>query len=225
MLSKSYFPLVRPSKTCFIVLACRGFWKTRLIRVLWDVPKNPNSCGTASHGVGPGRFLHFGIPVPKADVLAGWKRRQQRFAPDCSHMCWDRWTLQCFRAKKFTLQSSLSRSDRFSSRDNTRAPKMSFALAMILTMNARRFQRTHTSSGMRSSLCTSKDTGMGNIYIAHICASESMMDAVRVTVVGSACAGLELDAGSGHKRQIFQCMLCWRHTMVFLNMCPFSIFV
>ena len=39
---------------------------------------------------------------------------------------------------------------------------------------------------------------MGNIYTAHICASESMMDAVRVTVVGSACAGLGLDAGSGH---------------------------
>ena len=40
---------------------------------------------------------------------------------------------------------------------------------------------------------------MGNIYTAHICASESMMNAVRVTVVGPACAGLGLDAGSGHK--------------------------
>ena len=64
--------------------------------------------------VGPGRFLHFGITVPKADVLSGWKRRQQRFAPDCSHMCWDKRTLQCFRAKKvhvavltFTLRSFL----------------------------------------------------------------------------------------------------------------------
>ena len=34
------------------------------------------------------------------------------------------------------------------------------------------------------------------IDLAHIC--ESMMDAVHAAVFGSACAGLELDAGSGH---------------------------
>ena len=32
--------------------------------------------------------------------------------------------------------------------------------------------------------------------MTHISGSESMMDAVYATVVGSACAGLELDAGS-----------------------------
>ena len=37
------------------------------------------------------------------------------------------------------------------------------------------------------------------IDFAHICGSESMMDAVHATVVGTAWAGLEIDAGSGHK--------------------------
>ena len=49
--------------------------------------------------VGPGRFLRFGISMPKANVVSGRKRGQQRFAPYCPQMCWDRWTLQCFRTK------------------------------------------------------------------------------------------------------------------------------
>ena len=52
---------------------------------------------------------------------------------------------------------------------------------------------------MGSSLSTSKDSGMGVIDFAQNCGSESMMDAVHATVVGTACAGLELDASSGHK--------------------------
>ena len=193
------FPLVRPSKTCFIVLACRGFWKTRLIRVLWDVPKKIQTPAAQPRtGWALADFCILGSPCRKRTFLLvgnADSRDSHRIARICAGT-----DGRCSVSgrKKFTLQSSLSRSDRFSSRDNTRAPKMSFALAMTLTMNARRFQRTHTLTGMRSSLSTSKDTGMGNIYIAHICASESMMDAVRVTVVGSACAGLELDAGSGH---------------------------
>ena len=39
---------------------------------------------------------------------------------------------------------------------------------------------------------------MGVVDIAHFCGSESIVDAVHATVVGSACAGLELDADSGH---------------------------
>ena len=38
--------------------------------------------------------------------------------------------------------------------------RLSFALAMVLTMNARRFQRTHPLSGTGSSLNASKDIGM-----------------------------------------------------------------
>ena len=40
---------------------------------------------------------------------------------------------------------------------------------------------------------------MGGIDLTHICGTESMIDAVRAAVVGSACTGLELDEGSGHK--------------------------
>ena len=42
--------------------------------------------------------------------------------------------------------ASKSRSEFCSPRDHTRPPFLSFALAMILTMNARRFQRTHPLS-------------------------------------------------------------------------------
>ena len=40
---------------------------------------------------------------------------------------------------------------------------------------------------------------MGIVDLTQICGSESMANAVHATVVGSACGGLELDAGSGHK--------------------------
>ena len=65
--------------------------------------------------------------------------------------------------------------------------------------HARTFQRRHPLSVMGSSLGALKDTGLGGIDLAHISGSESMMDAVHATVVASDCAGLELDAGSGHK--------------------------
>ena len=40
---------------------------------------------------------------------------------------------------------------------------------------------------------------MGVIDFAHNRGSESMIDAVHATVLGTAGAGLEFDAGSGHK--------------------------
>ena len=55
---------------------------------------------------------------------------------------------------------------------------------------------------------------MGVIDLALFCGSESLMDAVHTTMVGSACAGRELDAGAGHKvRSSNVCF--WRHTIVF----------
>ena len=39
---------------------------------------------------------------------------------------------------------------------------------------------------------------MGVIDLAHICGSESIVDVVHAVEVDSACAGHELDAGSGH---------------------------
>ena len=58
-------------------------------------------------------------------------------------------------------KASASRSECYSSRDHTRLPRLSVALTVVLTMNARRFQRTHLLSGMGSSLNASKDVGVG----------------------------------------------------------------
>ena len=72
----------------------------------------------------------------------------------------------------------------------TPTSRLSFALAIVPTMNAREW----------TGICnSSEDTGMGVTDFAHIRGSESMMDAVHATGVGSVCAGLGLDAGSGHK--------------------------
>ena len=58
-------------------------------------------------------------------------------------------------------KASKSRSELCFSRGDTRPHRLSFALAMILTMNARRFQRTHPFSEMGSALSASKDIAIG----------------------------------------------------------------
>ena len=111
-------------------------------------------------------FLRFGITVQKADVISVWFRGQQRFAPCCSQLCWDRWTLRCLPWRKHVHpNASASRSECYSSRDHTRSPRLSFALAMVLTMNARRFGR---SSGMGPPLNPSKEMGMVLQWLAQI---------------------------------------------------------
>ena len=54
-----------------------------------------------------------------------------------------------------------SRSESSSSRDHTSPRILSFALAMTLTLNARHFQRTQLSRGMKTSLDASKGIDMG----------------------------------------------------------------
>ena len=54
-------PPLLPLRTCFIVPACRGLWKTRVIRGCGSA-EDPEFCGTASHGLGPVRFWCFGSP-------------------------------------------------------------------------------------------------------------------------------------------------------------------
>ena len=80
---------------------------------------------------------------------------------------------------------------------------MSFALAVVLTMNARRFQRTHPSRGMASALNASKDIAMSVTDLALVCESEPVLGAVCTAVVGSACTARVLDAGSSSRGQIF----------------------
>ena len=82
--SASATNLLHPARTPWILEHPCDSW-------LWD--------GTASHGLGPGGFLFFWITLQKANVVSGWKRGQQRSAPCCSQVCWDRRALQCFRSK------------------------------------------------------------------------------------------------------------------------------
>ena len=96
-------------------------------------------------------------------------------------------------------KASASRSEYGSSRAHTHPLRLSFVFAMVLTSNPRRFQRSHLLSDMGSPLNVSKDTVIGVIDLAHICGSESSVDVVHAAEVDSACAGPELDAGSGHK--------------------------
>ena len=136
------FPPLLPSKTCF-VLACRGFWNTRVIR----------GCGTCRkskllrHGFarpGPWRiFAFFGSPRRKRTLfLVGSvdSRDLRRVARTCAGTG-GRYSVSR-QNKKFIHMASASRSKSSSSPDHTRALRLSFALATILSMNARRFQRT-----------------------------------------------------------------------------------
>ena len=54
---------------------------------------------------------------------------------------------------------------------------------MILTMNARQFQRTHPLSGMGSSLNASEDFGMGVTDLAPVCNTDTVMDAMYTAIV------------------------------------------
>ena len=61
--------------------------------------ENPDPCGAASHGLGPGRFLCFWISVQQANVVSGRECGQQGCTPCCTKVCWDRRALQCFTSK------------------------------------------------------------------------------------------------------------------------------
>ena len=90
---------------------------------------------------------------------------------------------------------------------------------MNLTVNARRFQRTHPLSGTGSSVNASKDIGMGGTDLAPTFGSEPVVDAVHAAVVGSSCAVLELDAYSVHKvtsSDVCHDSLCWKNDDVII---------
>ena len=104
-----------------------------------------------------------------------------------------------FQAKHVHPKASLSRSECYSSRDHTHPPRSSFALAMIVTMHARRLQRTHPLSGAGSSLNASKDMTLGSYCPCACCESEPVIDVMYIAVVGSARTGRVLDAGSNRE--------------------------
>ena len=94
-------------------------------------------------------------------------------------------------------KASASRSEFCSSRDHTHPACLSFELAMILTMNARRFQRTHFC--VEWEIIHSTRQGIfwyGVTDLALACGSEPVVDAECTAVVGSTFTGPVLDAGS-----------------------------
>ena len=128
------FPPVLPSQTRFIVLACLGFWSTHVI----------HGCGTyrkskvLQHSLA--RFGPWRMFQVKNMVIQKLSHHASCFARKCAGT-----DGRCSVSKqKHVHQSaSASRSEFRSSRDHARPPKLSFALAMFFTMNARRFQKTH----------------------------------------------------------------------------------
>ena len=103
-----------------------------------------------------------------------------------------------FQDKNMFIQRLPHHAQSFALHVTTRPPRLSFAFAMILTMNARRFQRTHPLSGMGSSLNASKGVRMGVTGLAPICTSEPVLDAGCTAVIGSARTRA-LDAGSARE--------------------------
>ena len=141
--------------------------------------EDPDSCGTASHGLGPGGFLHFWITVQEANVVSGWTRGQQRFSTVLLASVLGQVDAAVCRDKKHVHpMASASRSKLSFSRHHTGPLRLSFALATILTMNARRFQRTHPWRGMGDwTLNASKDIGMGVTVLTLTGGSEPVIDA------------------------------------------------
>ena len=115
----------------------------------WDTLRNPDSCGAASHGLIPFQFLYFlGLHAEnehdfRLEMLTAeiWHRIARKCAGTGG-----RWSVS--GQKHVHPKASASRSDCCSSRDHTRPHRLSFALSAVLTMNARRFLRTHSLSAM-----------------------------------------------------------------------------
>ena len=78
-------------------------------------------------------FCVFGSSMQKANFVSYFKCGQQGFVSYCTKVCWDRGTLQCD-----VHPNSL---------DHARPPRLSFAIAMVLTLKGRRLQRTHCRRG------------------------------------------------------------------------------
>ena len=155
-------------------------------------PGNPDFRGTASHGLGPGGFLHFGSLCSLVGHVDS--RESHRIV----HKCAGTGGFCSVSGQNMSVLRLSRRAQKFSSsRNHTRPLRLSSALAVTLTTNARRCQRTHPLRGMGDySLNAPKDIGLGVTDLALACGLEPLMDAVCTAVVGSARTGPELDAGS-----------------------------
>ena len=122
--------------SCWHPLDCgKTVWVVAMRRA-----EGPNSCGAAP---ALADFCIFGSPCTKRTLF---------LVGTCAG------TLG--RCSESGQQQFIQRLPPHAQSDHTSPPRLSLGLAMVLTMNARRFQRTHPLSGMGSSLNSSKDIAM-----------------------------------------------------------------
>ena len=144
------FPPILPLQTCFIMLACRGFCNTRVIR----------GCGTCRNS----RHLRHSLARRGPWLIVVFLVHNT----ESEHCFWlETWTAEICTvlfanvlAQKVVAVSgpkyvhpknSPSRLEGYFSRDHTCPARLAFALATVLTMKARRLQRTHPLSGIFTS--------------------------------------------------------------------------
>ena len=138
---------------CFIGLPCRGFWNTRVIR----------GCGTRRNSKLLRRRPRTAWTL--ADCCIFGSQHNMRVARKCNGTgghC------SVSGQKHGHPKASASRSECGSSRYHSYPHRLSRALAVVRTMDARGFHRTHPLGGMGSSLNESKDTGMGVTALAPV---------------------------------------------------------
>ena len=111
--------------------------------------ENPDPCGVPWNGLGPGGFFEFWFTVLKANAVSCWTRGRQRFALRSR----DGLDVAVFLDQNMAILKLLHHSQSFAHHVTSPAkPSCLFALFMVLTMNARRFQRTHLLSEMGSAV-------------------------------------------------------------------------
>ena len=104
---------------------------------LWDVPKKSERCFWLEKWTAEVRTVLLAGVLGQADVAV-------------------------FQYKNMVIQEFPQHAQNFALHVTTHRPrKLSFALAMVHTTNARRFQKTHPSREMESALNASKDITMG----------------------------------------------------------------
>ena len=129
--------------------------------------ENPDSYGAASHGLGPGGFLDIWYTIQQTNVvlIGNVDNRDSHCVASVLE-----WSGLCGVSKLQHVHpnASAQRADFCCSCHHTSPSRLSFALATILTMNARRSQRTQPLSGVGSSLNASEDLRVEGIDFAPI---------------------------------------------------------
>ena len=141
--------------------------------------ENPDPCGTASHGLGLGGFVCFWITVQEANVVSFLARNVvNRDSHRISRRCIGIGGHCSVSGQKYVhLKASASCSIFHLHLDTLALTDYLSRLPWVLTMNARRFQRTHLLSLTGSSLNASKEIEMRVTDLSPTCGSEPVMDA------------------------------------------------